>query len=149
MNKWYFSSLVAVFVVITLCCFSGSFSWAADGSLAEDGDVGGKKISKEKPRTTAGIYFGNISYFSAPRLVLTVDPIDVRLPRKTFFLDEQTKYKLDDKRAKLEDLRPGDKVAVRYFAEENLAVADEIFIVMGEFEPSKYRSKEKKKRKGH
>lgn len=130
-------------LVIGLFALAGSYSWA------EDSEAGGNKVSKGKLRTTAGIYFGNISYLSVSRLVLTVDPIDVRLPRKTFFLDEQTKYKLEFKRAKINDLRPGDKVAVRYFAEENLAVAEEVFIVLGEFEPAKYRSKEKKKQKGH
>ncbi len=89
--------------------------------------------------TTVGIYFGFIHVIDTDQKILMVVPIDSRLPRKTFYLDNQTLYQEDKKKIAKTKFHRGQKVAVRYFAEGMTAIADVVFLVSGEFEPRKYR----------
>ncbi len=55
----------------------------------------------------------------------------------------------------VEDLVEGQKVAIRYFSRTKTAIADEVFVVIGEFKPEVYEKRrgarkgaKKKSRKG-
>lgn len=99
------------------------------------------------PKVTAtGLYFGYIVDLQPDGISLTVMPIDRKLPRQRFYLDNQTLFRVDGKRATFHDLYRNDKVAIRFFAEGRVAVADEVFVVFGEFKNEDYVSARKKKK---
>ncbi len=152
----------AACLLLLLCSISypGVFSSTA---VAQDPPVAeGFASEKKEPEpinktlaNSSGLYFGHVLFIQAGRYIF-VRPTDSEYSRKTFYLDSLTRYsKFIDglrKRARSAELVEGQKVAVRYFAGEKFAVADEIFLVDGEFEPNKYgkakrRSKKRKSTK--
>lgn len=127
-------------------------------SAQEEGITEGFGSEKKEPEplnrtltNSSGLYFGHV-LFIQPKRYIFVRPTDSEYARKTFYLDSRSRYsKFVDglrKRARSEELVEGQKVAVRYFSGESFAVADEVFLVNGEFEPSKYgKSKRRSRRK--
>jgi hypothetical protein len=108
----------------------------------------------EQPKTeetqyNAGLFFGHVLAIDPAGRSVFVKPIERHYSRKDFYLDNKTRYTsfVDGKRKKrkLQDLLEGQKVAIRYFANEHLAVADEIFFVTGEFEPAAYEKQKVRK----
>lgn len=104
--------------------------------------------SSEKPVAppvdVAGLYLGRILALDAARRFIYVVPASEGVSRKRFYLDQRTLYRRGKKRAKFSDLDIGTKVAIRFFARDDLAIADGIFIVEGEFNPSDYKMPAKK-----
>jgi hypothetical protein len=45
------------------------------------------------------------------------------------------------------DLVDGDKIAIRYFARNELSLADEVFVVVGQFHPEVYQRRRGKRTK--
>lgn len=98
--------------------------------------------AESAPRvTSAGTYYGHIVDIEPDGVSITVKPIDPKLPRQRFYLDKQTKFRVDGKVSKFQNIFRNDKVAVRFFAEEKVALADEVFVVFGEFKPEDYKPK--------
>ena len=91
-----------------------------------------------------GICYGHIIGLDARRGYIFVKPSVSRYPRRYFYLDKKTAYTIVQegirKKQKFENLVEGQRVVVRYFAQGGLALAEEVFVVAGEFQPpSAYR----------
>ncbi len=112
--------------------------------LARESSGEGEKERHEPPMTTAGLFYGYLIQVDPNRAHVVVHPADERLPRKKFIIDRQTLFRFHGKRANYDQLQPGQKVAVRFFAEGALAIAEEIFVVVGEFVPHQYRERKKR-----
>lgn len=103
--------------------------------------------SIEIPEQHEGLFYGSLYFIHPEKISIVVKPRPDnqlnRLPNTVhrFYLDKYTRYFVDSERASAEDLVPGDKVAVRYWAEGRLAVADKVYVVFGEFDPRDYRRK--------
>ena len=99
----------------------------------------------------SGIFYGFVRYMDREQLVVT--PIDKKLSPRRFYLDAQTGYLVKGKKKSWENVYLGDKVAVSYFALGRTAIADQVFVVFGEFKPDDYVAKPKAagkgKKKGH
>jgi hypothetical protein len=115
---------------------------------------GSAKISKkekegDKPKelTVGGIFYGEIASVDAEKNSIFILPLDRRHnSRKTFYLDRFTEYYVDGELDELDSLHIKQKVAVRFFGEPNLRVADAVYVVSGEFNPDDYRPTKKKKK---
>jgi len=97
--------------------------------------------------TTGGVFYGNLIFIHPQKFSLIVRPISGD-NKKMFFVDRSSKFTVDGKRRDIDWIERGDKVAVRYFAEGNIAVVEELFVVFGEFIPEDYIVKKKKKKAG-
>jgi hypothetical protein len=112
-------------------------------------------VHTEKARTlfpglkvySSGIFYGHISFLDPQQQAIVVTPIDKSLPRYQFHLDRKTVFRIEKKKVPYSKLALGNKVAVRYFAENRRAIADEVFVVAGEFVPKDYLKKIKVKTK--
>ena len=77
--------------------------------------------------------------------------------RRIIYIDKHTKYFLEnnEEKYKLKDILPGDKLAIRYFSEDDLFLAEDVYLVENAFYPEVYKwtrellkgKKRKKKRK--
>lgn len=107
-------------------------------------------------RYSAGIFMGHLLHIDPQGQSIFVKPIKQDKPRRTFYLSDKTIFteiESGDKRKKrrLENFIEGQKVAVRYISEGQTFVADEVFLVKGEFQPKEYekiRKKASSKKKG-
>lgn len=105
--------------------------------------------SKETPLAkrppTRGLFYGYVWDLHDASKSFVVKPINKRLPNKRFYADSKTTYRQEKKKVGLKDVYIGDKVAVRYFTNQGLAVADALFVVEGKFGPTAdYLPKKKK-----
>lgn len=118
-------------------------SAAQDAGSTEEGnsEAGAEDTKKKKAKLSAGIFYGWITDINLVQSTVTVKPIDQRIQRRHFYVDSKTRYRVDGKRKVFEDIYVGDKVAVRFFAEDRLSLAEEIFVVFGEFNPDDYKPK--------
>lgn len=91
---------------------------------------------------SSGVFFGHIVFIDSGGRFLFIGPTNREFSRKYFYLDQKTRYTfvIEGRRKKrsFDDLIEGQRVAVRYFSRDRLAVADEVFVVFGEFEPGAY-----------
>jgi hypothetical protein len=67
-----------------------------------------------------------------------VEPMDPSFARTIFYVDAMTSYVKNDYAVKLKELQEDDKVAVRYIAYGDLNLAEEVFVVAGEFKEADY-----------
>ena len=71
-----------------------------------------------------------------------------RIGNKVFYMDKGTKYYIDSQRKKLDDIQPGQKVAINYIARNRFALAKTVYVEFGEFKrPEEYKRTPRKKRK--
>lgn len=100
---------------------------------------------KNKPELLAGILYGHLAYVSEDpkRLGVIILPLNEDQVRQSFVVDEKTEFKIDGKKAKLADIHVGQKVALRYFSENRIAIAEAIFVEHGDFRPEQYIHKKK------
>ena len=101
-----------------------------------------ESIPKEpvaKSQGYAGIYYGNIINLDDKSLSITVKGIEPSKGRELFYLDKKTRVQVGKKKSKFESLYFGDKVAVRFFGEGRVSLADAIFVVFGPFQPKDYQ----------
>lgn len=105
--------------------------------------------ARSGPLNESGVFFGHIIYLDPEDRFIFAKPTDPKYPRSNFYLDPSTKISLDDgqqfKNAAPEDLVEGKKIAVRFFSQDRLMVADEVFLVPGEFRPEEYLKARRKK----
>ena len=92
---------------------------------------------------SGGLFFGHILFVDPEKKYVFIKPSDRHYPRKLFYLDRRTKVYLTGegkrRKATVEELREGSKTALRYFSRDTLAVADDIYLVSGDFEPRLYQ----------
>ena len=99
--------------------------------------------------TTGGVFYGNLIFIHPQKFSLIVRPLGGDNKKKMFFVDRSSKFTVDGMRRDIDWIERGDKVAVRYFAEGNIAVVEELFVVFGEFIPEDYIVKKKKRKAGN
>lgn len=113
------------------------------------------KKEKKKPSVFgSGMAYGNILLmrkFDEDTGFLFVLGNQRSLPRRSYYLDKKTKfYKVEDRertnitRAELVD---GERVVVSYIFQDRTYLADEVFMVIGDFHPPDYLPRSKKKRR--
>lgn len=127
----------------------------AEGKDAESEKSGeGTKLGKAeaKPKDQGpigGIFYGEIASVDISRNSIFVLPLDKHhYPRKIFYIDKYTDYFVDGEPGELDSLRIKQRVAIRYFGEPALRMADAVYVVSGEFVPDDYKpAKNKKKTK--
>ena len=105
-----------------------------------------KKISIDSSRTVQGVFYGYVSFIHPKGISMVVIPQYQEYSRRTFMLDNETIYRVDKTKFSKNPLVPGDKVAVRYWGEPPLYLADTVFAVSGDFEPAKYIKRPKAKK---
>lgn len=93
---------------------------------------------------TSGIFLGTIAFVDPDGLAIAVLPIEQELDKRLFHVDSRTHYMRDQRRTNYSALKVGDKVAVRYIAEDEFTLAEAVFIVLGEFDHSQYLRRIKK-----
>ena len=98
---------------------------------------------KQKKTTYTGILYGYIHDVRPDFSAITVKPEGGAKRRYRIHLDPKTIVYVDKKRKKSSDLFLGDKVAVRYFGQEVIRVADAVYVIFGEFVPKDYVKKKK------
>ncbi len=90
----------------------------------------------------AGLYYGHIVAIDSKGDYIFVKPTERSSPRRYFYLDKKSRYTMISegirKRKSFADLIEGQRVVVRYFAQGELAVADELLLVSGEFQPASF-----------
>ena len=91
------------------------------------------------PHDFSGLYYGYILAVDPKKKFIFVMPYEEDLPRRRFYLDSRTIYRRDGKKAKLSDLEIGTRVALRFFARNDLALADGVFIVDGDYDSTQYK----------
>ena len=107
-------------------------------------DLGeGSTFSLTKRPATRGLYLGKIWNIHPEKIAITVRPETPNSPRKRFYLDTKTRFISERKPTNFAALALGHKVAIRYFSEKGVAVADTIFLVDGEFKKEDYLPKPK------
>ncbi len=129
---------------IIFCLFLGqqSIVLAAEASKTQK-----KTVEANKGRPTAGIFYGKVAYIDTEKRFIFVKPLDSQLSRKTFYIDPNTGIIKDGYTVTFDELPIDQKIALRYFGRELLWVADEIFVVNGEFEPSRYGKMKRRRKK--
>ncbi|HMO18683.1 MAG TPA: hypothetical protein PKA63_10555 [Oligoflexia bacterium] len=93
-----------------------------------------------------GVLIGNILSLDADLRYLYFKPRDVELPRMFIYIDKKTIVTRASvgkrRRVRPQAMIEGARVAVRVFIKHGVIVADEVFLVEGEFEPpSRYEKK--------
>jgi hypothetical protein len=88
------------------------------------------------PQTVAGVSYGWILELSRDSLL--IKPLDRTLSTRRFFVDSATEYYVNSRQKSYADLYFGDKVAVSFFGDGKVFVADRVFVVFGEFDPQGY-----------
>ncbi len=97
------------------------------------------KKKRELGPLTAGLFYGTLISKDDIGFRISVMGLPPSAGRRVFYLDQATKYYGEKKkRISLKKFDPSTKVAVRFFAEGNLAVAKHLFLVEGEFVPKDY-----------
>ena len=99
--------------------------------------------SKNQPVVSTGIYYGFVEEIDAKKRAIFVRPAQRGFSRKLFYYDADTNVFLGERLSKVTKIEPSHKVAVKYFASDAIAIADEIFVVFGEFNPRLYKKKRK------
>jgi len=119
-------------MLTVVCVFTNyRFSYASDSK---------PETKKEnKSNIEVGIFYGTLASTDQASRFIFVEPIDSRLPRTIFYVDVLTSYVVGGYRAKLSELKLDDKLAVRYLRYGDLKVAEEVFVVEGEFDEDYYR----------
>ena len=143
--------------VLFLVCFLAFVAGAAAEETEEppqetdEGVEGSESPTDARPDYSAGLYFGHVLAI-VPGKTVFVKPTDRSSSRRIFYLDSKSKITkfVEGKRKRAEDyeLHEGRKIAVRYFADKTIAVADEVFLVDGEFKPAMYSQARPKRKKG-
>ena len=105
------------------------------------------QLNLAKRPATRGLFYGHVWFIDDNLVSFTVKPTDHALPRRRFYLDSKTTVKMGKKNVGRDGLYLGDKVAVRYFSNQGIFVADAVFIVEGEFVPADYLPKKPKPKK--
>ena len=118
---------------------------------AEAADKAGSKAtevkeSKPKEPPYGGIFYGEIASVDPDGSSIFVVPIDKHYSRKVFYIDKFTDYFIDGEPDELDSLHISQRVAVRFFGEQTIRVAEAVYVVSGEFNPEDYQSAKKKKR---
>jgi hypothetical protein len=134
----------------TVCAEDPEATESAENAAA--GDTAEKEKEAKEPNYSAGLFFGHILSINPDRSVF-IKPSDRASARKTFYFDAKSRFSKfvegKKKRAKPFELIEGSKAAVRFFADGGFAIADEVFLVEGEFKPELYSSRRKgSKKKG-
>ena len=106
------------------------------------------KESKAKEPPYGGIFYGQISSVDPEGSSIFVVPLDKHYSRKIFYIDKFTDYFIDGEPDELESLHINQRVAVRFFGEQAVRVAEAVYVVSGEFNPEDYRPVKKKKAAG-
>lgn len=145
--------MTRVILVACLLLFS-PFSYAEDSSVSDPNlaEVKGGETSappeaelKFGGKYSAGVFFGHIITIDSDQRFVFVRPTNRSYARKHFYLDSKTLYTFMEegksRKKRLKDLVEGQKVAVRYFSRKNTAIADEVFVVIGEFKPEVYEKR--------
>ena len=107
--------------------------------------VAAKKDSSDK-NYTSGIFEGYVIYLAPDLTYLSAISRDEKRSRREFYLDKKTVYRVDGLRKTSKDIYLRDKVVIRYFGEDRVAVADEIFVIFGAFEEAQELLKKNKKK---
>lgn len=122
------TSLVLYVAIASLCIAS---QCAAEAKNQET------KV-KKRPSATIAVFYGKLAIKDSRSRFIYVEPIDPSFARTIFYVDTMTSYVKDDYAAKLDELKEDDSVAVRYIAYGDLNLAEEVFVVEGEFKESEY-----------
>ena len=94
-----------------------------------------------------GVILANFIYIDPAYRFIYVKPQEGDLPRMTVYLDKKTSYstikvgKLG--RGRKQMMLEGDRVALRVFIKSGIVLADEVFLVEGDFGPKARFSKRK------
>ena len=139
--------LVLLFALLLMPLLAG-----AQETSEEEAKVKKASLEKEKkkPFYHQGLFYGSLYYVHPEHVSIVVKPEPDqrynRLPNepRRFYLDKLTKYFVDGQKAKKEDILSGDKVAVRYWAEDRLGIVEAIYVVYGEYDPRLYRRRVRK-----
>ena len=120
----------------------------AASAQSETTETEKEKPKKEevKPIARQGVLMGHLTLIHPEKTSIVVRREDTRV-RLTFLLDRRTKYRLKRRRKRVDILDVGQKVAVRYFGENHFLIAEEVYVVEGEFQPADYTGKKKKKKR--
>jgi hypothetical protein len=97
-----------------------------------------------------GVILANIISIDPKSRFLFVKPRERDLPRMYLFIDPLTRFSKSKvgtrKKSSIKSALEGDRLAARVFLKHGVIVADEIYLVEGDFEPpSRYERKEYKK----
>lgn len=114
-------SVVAMFSVVSICA----------------AETKAEKV-KKRPTATIAVFYGKLAMKDSRSRFIYVEPIDPSFARTIFYVDAMTSYVKDDYAVKFEELQDDDKVAVRYIAYGDLNLAEEVFVVDGEFKEVEY-----------
>jgi hypothetical protein len=143
--------LILFLTAVTYCGIPTTlYAETATDEQADSEQAPAAEDTKEQPKEPvqiSGVYYGYIQEINPQRHFLFISPIDPALPRKMFFFDAKTIVTEDKIDKEFSVLKQGHKVAVLYFGQDDLFVAEQVFIVTGEFEPKEYRRVRRKKGK--
>lgn len=147
--------LLTLLFVLGPMCVCGAEESSEATAMPKEGVVlkEGAGVSKggKKPTYNAGVFFGHILYVDPHERFIFARPTDPKYSRQSFYLDAATLFtRMEEGKAKAiskADLVDGDKVAIRYFARNELSLADEVFVVVGQFQPEVYQRRRGKKSK--
>lgn len=128
-----------IIVIICLLLFPHSLARAETSSEEEAVPESTAKPPIPKKPSYSGIYYGNIINLDDKSLSITVQGVEPSKGRELFYLDKRTRIQVGKKKAKFDSLYFGDKVAVRFFGEGQVSLADAIFVVFGPFKPKDYQ----------
>lgn len=114
----------ALLLLCSLCLLGNAPAWAEE-----------ETAGREHYR---GVFCGEILRVDKDLKAVFVQGEEKRLGRRHFFTYAETQYWDERKRSAFDKLMEGSTVGVRYFAEGDVRVADDIFIVQGKCEPQRY-----------
>lgn len=89
--------------------------------------------------SVGGFFFGRVLSVDPQNRYIYLRSVDAPAVRKLFYFDKKTQFREKKKRIRPSAFEPGDQAAVRFFARGELALADALFLVKGEFNMKDYR----------
>ena len=117
------------------------------GAKASKTEHGVKDDKTKDLSKIGGIFYGEIASVDPEHSSIFVLPINKHYPRKIFYVDKFTDYFTDGEPDELDSLRLRQRVAVRYFGDLSVRVAEAVYVVSQEFNPEDYKPVKKKKGK--
>ena len=97
------------------------------------------KPSAPPAESIGGFFFGRVLSVDPKNRFIYLRSVDAPSVRKLFYLDKKTQFREKKKRIRPSVFKPGDQAAVRFFARGELALADALYLVKGEFNMKDYR----------
>ena len=116
-------------------------------AAAEEGNGPKPKPPEKELVSSTGLYLGRLVRVDEKFRFIFVSPLSGNGHRRTFYLDSRTLLREMRKPVKKERLVPGRRVGIRFLREDDVAVAEGVFLIVGEVNPRDFQMPKKKRKK--